>query len=36
VVVIKVQPIAKTHTVIVDVNVVDVDVTTRNIVTKEQ
>jgi hypothetical protein len=33
--VVKVQPIAETQTVIADVNVVDVNVTTRSKVTKE-
>jgi hypothetical protein len=35
VIVTKVQPIAKTQTIIVDVNVVDVNVTTRSKVTEE-
>ncbi len=34
--IIKVQPIAKTQTVIADVNVVDVNVTTRSKVTEKQ
>ncbi len=36
VIVIEVQPIAKTQIVITDVNVVDVNVTTRSKITKEQ
>jgi hypothetical protein len=35
VIVVKVQPITKTQTVIIDVNLVDVNVTTRSKATKE-
>ncbi len=35
VIIIEVQPIAKTQTIIIDVNVVDVNVTTRSKVIKE-
>ncbi len=34
-IIVKVQPIAKTQTVTIDVNVVDVNVTTRNKTIKE-
>jgi hypothetical protein len=35
-IVAKVQPIVETQTIIIDVNVVDVDVTTRSKATKKQ